>query len=91
MDEVDLLDSSRDLQPIHAKSFINRLYLVLLNGKILFQKIFGRETKHGLMSAKKVLQSLCLSAAYCVHCVRAQINNFRSYQIVSHLSTFSPF
>jgi len=28
-DYVGSLDSSRDLQPIHAKSFVNRLYLVL--------------------------------------------------------------
>ena len=39
MDEVGSLDSSRDLQPIHAKIFINRLYLVLLNSKILFKKL----------------------------------------------------
>ena len=36
MDEVDSLESSRDLQPIHAKSFVNRLYLVLQISKILF-------------------------------------------------------
>ena len=29
MDYVGLLDSSRDLQPIHAKSFVNSLHLVL--------------------------------------------------------------
>ena len=29
MDYVGSLDSSRDLQPIHAKSFVNRLHLVL--------------------------------------------------------------
>ena len=29
MDYVGSLDSSRDLQPIHAKGFINRLHLVL--------------------------------------------------------------
>ena len=29
MDYVGSLDSSRDLQPIHAKKFINRLHLVL--------------------------------------------------------------
>ena len=29
MNQVDLLDSSRDLQPINAKSFVNRLHLVL--------------------------------------------------------------
>ena len=28
MDYVGSLDSSRDLQPIHAKSFVNRLHLV---------------------------------------------------------------
>ena len=29
MDKVGSLDSSRDLQPIHAKKFINRVHLVL--------------------------------------------------------------
>ena len=29
MDQVGLLDSSRDLQPIYVKSFVNRLHLVL--------------------------------------------------------------
>ena len=29
MDYVGSLDSSRDLQPIHAKSFINRLHLII--------------------------------------------------------------
>ena len=29
MDYVGSLDSSRDLQPIRAKSFVNRLHLVL--------------------------------------------------------------
>src|SRR6185436_16922327 len=36
MDYVGSLDSSRDLQPIHAKSFINRLHLVLQISKIHF-------------------------------------------------------
>ena len=31
------LDSSRDLQPIHAKSFVNRLHLVLQISKIFSQ------------------------------------------------------
>ena len=30
------LDSSRDLQPIHAKNFVNRLHLVLQISKIPF-------------------------------------------------------
>jgi hypothetical protein len=34
MDLVGSLDSSRDLQPIHAKSFINRLHLILQISKI---------------------------------------------------------
>ena len=36
MDYVGSLDSSRDLQPNHAKSFVNRLYLVLQISKISF-------------------------------------------------------
>ena len=34
MDQVGSLDSSRDLQPNHAKSFINRFHLVLQISKI---------------------------------------------------------
>jgi hypothetical protein len=34
MDYVGSLDSSRDLQSIHAKNFVNRLHLVLQIGKI---------------------------------------------------------
>ena len=34
MDYVDSLESSRDLQPIHAKNFVNRLHLVLQISKI---------------------------------------------------------
>ena len=36
MDQVGLLESSRDLQLIHAKSFVNRLHLVLQISKIPF-------------------------------------------------------
>ena len=36
MDYVGSLDSSRDLQPIHAKSFINRLHLLRQISKIYF-------------------------------------------------------
>ena len=36
MDKVGSLDSSRDLQPNHAKSFVNILYLVLQISKIPF-------------------------------------------------------
>ena len=39
MNYVGSLDSPRDLQPIHAKSFINRLHLVLQISKISLQKI----------------------------------------------------
>ena len=61
MDEVDSLDSSRDLQPIHAKSFINRLHLVLLNGKILFpKKILGEKLNTAWWVQKKFCKSLCL-------------------------------
>ena len=44
---MDSLNLSRDLQPIRAKSFINRLYLVLRNIEILFQK-FMKKSKHTL-------------------------------------------
>ena len=36
LQKVDSLDSSRDLQSIHAKSFVNRLHLVLQISKIPF-------------------------------------------------------
>ena len=39
IDWVGSLDSSRDLQPIHAKSFVNRLHLVLQISKILLQNV----------------------------------------------------
>ena len=49
------LDSSRDLQPIHAKNFVNRLYLVLHTCVEIFDvmvfciyRIYGVRTKHGL-------------------------------------------
>ena len=48
MDWLGSLDSSRDLQSIYAKKFINRLYLVLQNIKILFQKILAKWSKHSL-------------------------------------------
>jgi len=34
MDYIGSLESSRDLQPIHEKSFVNRLHLVLQINKI---------------------------------------------------------
>ena len=40
MDEVGSLDSSRDLQPIRAKNFINRLHLVLHACVQIFDVIF---------------------------------------------------
>ena len=46
------LDSSCDLQPICAKNFVNKLYLVLQINKIPSQKKFAftrQGTKHGLM------------------------------------------
>ena len=36
MDYIGSLESSRDLQPIHEKSFVNRLHLVLQINKIPF-------------------------------------------------------
>ena len=42
------LDSSRDLQHICAKSFVNRFHLVIQISKILLQKNFAKRTKHGL-------------------------------------------
>ena len=36
MDYVDSLESSRDLQSIHVKSFVNKLHLVLQISKIPF-------------------------------------------------------
>ena len=42
MDFVGSLDSSRDLQPICAKSFINRLHLVLQISKIPSQNLFAK-------------------------------------------------
>ena len=40
MNQLASLDLSRDLQPNHAKSFVNRLYLVLQIGKIPTQIFF---------------------------------------------------
>ena len=47
MDYVGSLDSSRDLQPIHAKSFVNRFHLILQISKISTIKFYAR-TKEGL-------------------------------------------
>ena len=51
MDWLASLDSSRDLQPICAKNFINKLHLVLQIDKILsqfFLRLHLPRTKHGL-------------------------------------------
>ena len=40
MDEVGSLDSSRDLQPIRAKKFINKLHLVLHTCVQIFDVMF---------------------------------------------------
>ena len=40
MDYVGSLDSSRDLQPIHAKKFINRLHLVFYTCIEIFDVMF---------------------------------------------------
>ena len=40
MDYVGLLDSSRDLQPIYVKNFINRLHLVLYICVEIFDVMF---------------------------------------------------
>ena len=42
MDYVSSLDSSRDLQSIRVKIFVNRLHLVVRNSKISFQKILAK-------------------------------------------------
>ena len=42
MDYVNSLDSSRDLQSIRVKNFVNRLHLVDRNSKISFQKILAK-------------------------------------------------
>jgi len=49
MDKLGSLDSSRDLEPIRVKSFINRYHLVLLNAKILFPKFLENGTKQDLI------------------------------------------
>ena len=40
MDLVGSLDSSRDLQPIYAKSFVNRLHLILYTYVEIFDVTF---------------------------------------------------
>ena len=49
MDYVGSLDSSRDLQPICAKSFVNRLHLVLQISKIPLQKFFATKLNTALV------------------------------------------
>jgi hypothetical protein len=56
MDQVGSLNSSRDLQPIHAKNFVNRLHFVLQISKIPSQNfaflcfcVYGVRTKQGLI------------------------------------------
>jgi hypothetical protein len=55
MDYVGSLDSSHDLQPIYAKSFVNRLHLVLQISKIPLKIlrlrhfcVYSLGTKHAL-------------------------------------------
>ena len=57
MDQVGSLDSSRDLQSIHAKNFVNRLHLVLQISKIPLQNfvflcfcVYGVGTKPDVRS-----------------------------------------
>jgi len=77
-----LLDSSRDLEPIHVKSFINRFHLVLLNAKIPFPKFLENRTKHYqfhlvLLNAKTLTLPLYCSvlqgsvSEYCFHNCKA--------------------
>ena len=56
MNKVGLLDSSRDLQPICAKSFINRLHLVLQINKILTQNFLRVELNTALFPLKLCCQ-----------------------------------
>ena len=51
MDYLASLDSSRDLQPICAKKFINRLHLVLQISKIPSQKKFAFELNTALFDS----------------------------------------
>ena len=44
MDYLDSLDSSSKLAPICQKSFINKFYLILLNGKICFDVIGAKNS-----------------------------------------------
>ena len=62
---------SRDLQPIYAKSFVNRLHLVLQITKIPSQNftflrlcVYGVETKQGLV-ALEFLECLILRDTDC--------------------------
>jgi len=48
MDYLVSLDSSRDLQSICVKSFVNKFHLVLEISKIPSQKFFYVPSKHGL-------------------------------------------
>ena len=55
MDYVGSLDSSRDLQPIHIKNFVNRLHLVLHvcveTFNVMFflcLRVYGVRIKHSL-------------------------------------------
>ena len=57
IDSVGLLDSSRDLQSIHVKNFVNKFYLVLYACVKIFDVIFFVFT--GLWEWK-------LNKAYCV-------------------------
>ena len=62
IDQLGSLDSSRDLQPICAKSFVNIFYLVLQNSKVPFQKFTQKRSKQGRSS--NALQALDASRAF---------------------------
>ena len=56
-----MLDSSRDLEPIRVKKFINRFHLVLLNTKISFPNFLKNRTKQGLTQKSEPIQRRNLS------------------------------
>ena len=58
MDQVVSLDSSRDLQLIHAKNFINRLHLVLHTCVETFDVIFFLRLRiYGVRTKRSLCQS----------------------------------
>ena len=84
MDEVGSLDSSRDLQSIRTKSFINKLYLVLHAYVQIFDVMFLGLKIWDLNTPKMVAINYICTPIKCNHCTFGE-ENHRYSSLVSYI------